>query len=60
MTCEISVHRPEDDVNPVTVSRDPFSGEQLAMCTECRRFVEGEYEEHGKWLYQLWRDQYDA
>lgn len=47
-------------MNPVTVSRDPFSGEQLAMCTECRRFVEGEYEEHGKWLYQLWRDQYDA
>lgn len=65
MRCEVGrvpflrlVHRPEDDGLPVASARDPFTGETYPMCTECRRFLEGEADDHAKWQNDLYWDQF--
>jgi hypothetical protein len=52
------LHRPEDDGLPVAPAVDPFNGETYPMCTECRRFLEGEAEDYAAWQNDLYRDQF--
>ena len=60
LKCVVSVHRPEDDGEPVSVITDPFDLASKAACSECHRFLVSGKRDHDEWLHQLWRDQYDT